>query len=314
VVTDEPKPPDPPIPTGGSAIYARAGVLENTTALRSYLKEEKSRGFGTIVLEMKDEDGRLLYLSELPAVVGREEIVIGTLTAKQIVDICIEEGFKPIARINTLKDRLAPSGLGIAYGGWLDNTPANGGKRWSNPFSQGTIDYTAQITAELYEAGFADVIFANTRFPFDVFRGVDLTILPSEVTNSSTNFTGLAGFVNAVSEEVSDANLLLEISLSCFTDGNLSGTSAILRNGGNNLDVGGIVLIFNRGYFESPSVLREGSTIDSVVSGAFSAIAQHTGGLDIIPVLDGSEISENDRERIVEAFSANGFENFIIRN
>jgi hypothetical protein len=314
-ITTAPEHTTPPPPVfAGSAVYARSGVLASSTALRSYLKEEKSRGFGSIVIEMKDEDGRFLYKSTIEAIEGNEEIVTGTLTAQQIVEISIEEGFRPIARINTLKDRVSPTRMGASYHGWLDNTAASGGKRWMNPFSDGAVNYTSLITAELLEAGFADVIFANTKFPFDVFRGVDVSILPAEVTNTSTNFTGLGSFVNGVSQSVKDANILLEIMLDCLVGDSLTGTAAVLRNGGNSLNVGGIVLVFSRAYFDSPSSLHENATIESVTESAFAEVRAHSGDLDIIPVLDGTGISEGDRVKITEAFVSSGFENFIIRN
>jgi hypothetical protein len=316
----------PGVPLGiGNTVYGRTDAFTSSTALRSYLKEEKSKGFDTIIIEMKNDIGKLLYKSEIAAVSAMNtadaaDLVIGTLTARQIADICKEEGFTPIARVNTLKDHTAPVKIaGIGYANWLDDHADRGGKRWANPFLEGTVDYNAQIVAELFGAGFADVVFANTVFP--VFRNIDFTILPHEVTDAASNFTGLGSFVNAVSADVSDANILLEVLLSCFIEtGSIpSGSAAILRNGGDSLDVGGIVLVFSREYFDSPSVIAQSSadgaaTIEGLVKQAFAAVREFSGELAIIPVLDGLTITESDREAIAAAFKADGFDKFIVRN
>jgi hypothetical protein len=318
---DEPPPPVSII--GGMAVYAPSNVLGSSASLSAFIESVKTDGFDSVVIEMKDEEGRLLYKSAAEIIPLNSQIVTGTLTAEQIASACTAAGLRPIARISTLKDHTAP---GTAAGripdvsykflndgwDWYHGDPNAGGKPWASPFLQGTVDYTAQITAELFSAGFADVIFANTIFP--IFFDSDAGRIGAHITNPEQRFPGLMNFVNAVSSDVSSntsqAQLLLEMALGCFADGTPRGTAEILRNGGDSLDVSAIVLIFTRNDLESDANI----SIENMVKQAFTTVSAHSGELEIVPLLDGANLSDNDRSAIIAAFSANGYENYIIRN
>ncbi|MCL2036107.1 MAG: putative glycoside hydrolase [Oscillospiraceae bacterium] len=296
-----------------SSVYINRDALitGDSGALRAQLQSARANGFSSVVIEMKDDTGRVLYVSEVEGAAFVSEYVEAftpILTAKQIADICAEEGVVPVARISTLKDHTAPSG--VVYSGWLDNRRENGGKPWANPYSERTVSYNAEITAELYASGFENVIFANTLYP--VFGSYDIPLLPEPVTNPSTNFIGLMNFLNGVSGGVPQANTLIEVKMSDFRGDDLSGSATILRNGGDSLHVKGITLIFEREYFDRFSATED--DVESVVRTAFETVRGYSGGLEILPVLDGAGISDNDRERIVEAFGKNGYENFAVKN
>jgi hypothetical protein len=317
VTSDEPPLVEPPNSGfAADAVYARSNVLTGSTALRSYLKEEKSKGFKSVVIEMKDDEGRLLYKSEIEELSAFDEIVTGTLTAAQIVEICLEEGLIPVARVNTLKDHIAPKKLqGIGFVNWLDNKPEEGGKRWSNPFLEGTVEYNANIVRELSEAGFSDIVLANTIFPY--FRGKDFTLLPEHETNPATRFSALSDFINAVSDslgEVGDSKVFLEMNLACFDGGNPAKTSEILKNNADSLRVDGILAVFNREFFDSFNSQEIIPTVEMVVEQGFSMMSRHSGSLEIIPLIDGTGISEKDRDTIENAFISCGFENYTVRN
>ncbi|MCL1789358.1 MAG: putative glycoside hydrolase [Oscillospiraceae bacterium] len=303
----------------GNAVYAPSNVLASSAALSSYLETVKSDGYDSIVVEMKDEEGRLLYQSKIKKVTAADGISTGTLTAEQIANAAIAVGIKPIARISTLKDHIASEKIDdVSYYGWVDNVPGVG-KRWANPFSDGTVDYISDITAELYKAGFTDIIFANTIFPKQYFSGLDFEVLPYYVTDGSNRFTGLGEFVNKVAGNNPDANIILEVSLGCFTDGELGKTAEILRNldsrNSDSLNVGAIVLTFTREDFQvSGANARTAPSFEKMVKDGLSKVKNHSGDLDIIPLFDRDGLPENDRNKIAEAFSANGLEVFIIRN
>jgi hypothetical protein len=318
---NEPNDHPDPVAVSGNAVYAPSNVLASSAALSSYLETAKSGGFDSIVIEMKDEEGRLLYQSDIEMVLAAGEISIGTLTAEQIANAAIAAGLKPIARISTLKDHIASERIiDVSYFGWLDDVPGLG-KRWANPFLDGTAAYISEITAELHQAGFDDIIFANTIFP--TFRGIDYEILPSHVTDANTRFAGLGDFVNTVADNNPDVNILLEMSLGCFVDGTVVRTAEVLRNlegrgGSLSENISAIVLIFSRDDFtlsDEESGARRGSTsTERIVKDGLAQVTQHSGDLEIVPLLDRDGLSENDCNKISEVFSDNGLENFIIRN
>jgi hypothetical protein len=305
--------------SAGSAVYAPSNVLSSSTTLSAFLETAKSDGYDSVVIEMKDDEGKLLYKSSIDVVASDNEINTGTLTAEQIAKTVTDAGLTPIARISTLKDHIAPQKLkDVSYVGWLDNTPQAGGKRWSNPHLPGTKLYIAQITSELHEAGFSDVVFANTIFP--VFRGVDFTILPVNETNPETRFTALAEIVN--NSALAGSNILIEVTFSDLAGagGNPEGTAEILRNGSDSLEAEGLVLLFTASDFgtgtgsNSNSNSNSSVSVEKIISQAFSEVEKHSGKMTILPLLDRSGLSESDIEEISAAFESNGSSHFMVRN
>jgi len=320
--TDEPSSSNNGGIDAGTAVYAPSTVLESSAALSSYLAKAKTDGFSTVVIEMKDEEGKLLYKTGIEIVASDSEVTVGTLNAKQIADACIAAGLKPIARISTTKDHIAPAKIAdVSYAGWLDDRPGVG-RLWANPFLAGTVTYISEITSELQEAGFSEIIFANTIFP--VFRGIDFQMLSPDITNPETRFTALGNLVNVAADDTPDANMLIEVALRDITDTALIGTAEILRNDGGDLDVTGVILVFSHEDFENstpvgtspPSTTDRGVGvgIGKTVKDGFAKAVANAGRLDIIPLLDRSNLSKSDLDAITEAFVDEGYENYIIRN
>jgi hypothetical protein len=326
---NEPLPEPPPLPEPiGKTVYAPPNVLTNQASLSSYLESAKTAGYEAVVIEMKDSEGRLLYKSDIEVLSEENEpkIIIGTLTAGQVVSACEAAGLRPVARINTLMDRLSPSKIKeVSYKfadgsnmSWMDNSPENGGKFWANPFLSGTKAYLSEITSELYKAWFDTVIFANTVFPD--FKPYDISILSSELTDDKTRFSALGNLLNYISENSHaedgspGVNILLEISLNDIINGGEPvKTAEILR--ANSLAAGGIVLIFTKAEAETAVTGGNITTpeLSALVKDAFSKAESKTE-LEIIPLLDGSALSESDMEKILIAFSDMGYESFISRN
>ena len=314
---DDSATPQPLSAMRGSVVYAPTNVLASSAALSSYLETAKNDGFDAIVIEVKDEDGKLLYQSNIERVTATEGVVFGTLTAEQIANAAIAVGLRPIARVNTLKDHIGTEKInGMSYIGWIDNTPALGGKRWANPYEDGTAEYISEITAELHEAGFIDVILANTTFPKQRFSVLDIEILESRVTDPEVRFVGLGEFVNKVAEYNPDVNVFLEMTVDCFADQVPVRTAEILRHleKGGELNAKGIVLVFTRNNFAAPAAPASNDSIEKKVKDLLSKIQKHSKDLEIILLLDKDSLSESDFDEITAAFNANGHENLITRN
>jgi hypothetical protein len=292
--------------------------LSNAAALSAFLVNARSDGFDVVVIEMKDEIGRLLYQSEVvtgepPMQVNQiREIVTGTLTAQAIVAAVEEEGMRPVARINTLKDHIAPTRLrDVRFDGWLDGRPDAGGRAWANPFREGTQNYISEIIGELQGAGFAEIILANTIFPKQRFSGTDISILPGYVTDLETRYNGLVQFINAVADNNPDTTILLEVAADCFAnltdDSELMGTAEVLRGDSFAANVRGVVPILARGNFAR-------SGIAEAVPQLLTLIDENSGALTVIPLLDVADLSDEERDWVLSSFAENGFENFILRN
>ncbi|MCH5201209.1 MAG: hypothetical protein J1F60_09650 [Oscillospiraceae bacterium] len=161
-----------PVSGGKGAYVLTEAALTNQASLSSALESAKQAGCSVIIVTLKDVEGHLLYKSEL-ADVKDTEIVTGTMTAQQIVSVIKGKGFTEVKALTpTLYDRLAPVYVDdmcyrFAAGGvqWLDGAPDKGGKRWADPFLDGTKDYYKRLTKELTDAGFDEVLLSELRFP-----------------------------------------------------------------------------------------------------------------------------------------------------
>jgi hypothetical protein len=293
-----------------NAILAPSSVLDNQTSLAAYIRQAENNGFNAVVLEIKDSTGQLFYASEFEPIQG-SEIIRGTLTAEQIIAAFDGTGVKPIARLNTLLDRLAPRVLAdVSYvfeaggGRWADDFLDLGGKLWANPFLGGTRDYHLFITDELVNAGFTDIILANINFPR--FRNSDRELLEARFTAPATRFEGLVGFVKAL--EASSANLYLEMTVADLLED--VATAEVLR-GGKDLNSFELLLIYNRDDFSAEH--ETSSNTSAIVSAMYGRAANQFGDFGITPLLNREGLSDREIADVLGVFGDLGFESFIIR-
>jgi hypothetical protein len=307
-----------------AAIFAPSSVLDNSTSLAAYIQQAKNNGYNAVVLEMKDTTGNLLYAGTYERL--NDDIIRGTLTAEQIIAVFEGTEVMPIARINTVLDQLAPRFIDdVSYffadmsTRWADGRIEEGGKLWANPFLQGTRDYIAFLVGELADAGFEEIILANTLFPH--FRPYDVSILEPEFTNRSTRFEGLAGLINAAAQNSGSARIIVEMSLKDVVESfaGFGGTAEVLR-GRRDLDEGlNLLLIYNKDDFgaemmtgESSSVILPG-TMPALINMLFRQAEIQISDLEIIPAFSNSGLTETETADILGAFAELGFESFMIR-
>jgi len=298
------------------AVYAPPNVLTGTAALSAFLETAKSGGYEAAVIEMKDAEGRLLYKSEIDVLVGLDEINAGVLTAAQIASSCNGTGIKPIARINTLMDRIAPSKFkDVSYRfsdgtSWLDNRREDGGKLWANPFLPGTVSYIKELTAELYNAGFGDIVFANLTFPN--MREYDMSILPPEVSDMKTRYSALAEVIASAHAACPNANIMTEMSIAdVIANGGPVGTAEILRN--KSVDFNAALIVAGAAELNAGGEAAVTADLSELVKNAY-ATAEKIVGVKIIPCVDGSALSDADKSKVAAALASAGYAEYMARN
>ncbi|MCL2020327.1 MAG: putative glycoside hydrolase [Oscillospiraceae bacterium] len=308
-----------------NAIIAPASVLDNSTSLAAYIQQAKNNGFDAVVLDIKDSAGYLLYNSEYEPIQDTA-LIKGSLTASQIFAAFDNTDIRPVARINTLADRIAPSVIeDVSYvfaqggGRWLDNRVENDGKMWSNPFLQGTRDYNAFLVGELSAAGFTDIILANVIFP--VFRAYDIGVLSPEYTSPATRYEGLVDFVLECEEHKGDARLILEMSLEDVVESyaGFNGSAELLR-GKKDLPDFELLLMYSKDSFgeeyktgESTSVVLPSNDMSALMNVLYKQAANQTSGLELMPGFNREGLSDREISDILIAFAELGYESFIIR-
>lgn len=217
------------------ALFLDEAVLEyyDTDSLKSTIASAKSSGYTAVCVTMKDDMGYVLYKTEIEGVKD-SDAVKGKLTAKQVCDTIKGMGMTPVARINTLKDHTSGIFVGGNYlitgdmGAWHDAAPANGGKKWLDPFNANTVDYIAQMTAELSKAGFGRIVLANTIFP--EFHPTDYSeyLAGQPIGDETARLNALWDVITAADGAARDngAKIMLETdSASLFADSRLSTTA-----------------------------------------------------------------------------------------
>jgi len=163
----EEEPTESPAPDLSGPLHA---VLVSQTSLMAGTAAEQVTlaGGNAVVLNMKNDDGTLSYVSDV-----RLSIVTETSGSDPAVNEAIKEltmtegGLYTIARVSCFRDdlmcRRRPDLAILTSGGylWLDH----GNIRWTSPIQQEATDYLIAICVELAELGFDEILLTNAGYP-----------------------------------------------------------------------------------------------------------------------------------------------------
>jgi len=154
--------------------------------LKEHLEFLRSHGFNAIVVDMKDDWGRLTYDSdlEMPAEI---DAVHPVFDLEELISEAHAAGIYVIGRMVVFKDKRLYQMNGNEYAIWNSSTGGpwshkvpeereeNGETTtvyvqrefWTDPFSEFVWDYNIQIARELEQRGLDEVQFDYIRFPSD---------------------------------------------------------------------------------------------------------------------------------------------------
>ncbi len=210
-------------------------AMKNAQSLSAALSAAKAQGYEKVLFTLKTDGGEFMYKTENSRLIYATDNIVGTLTAREIVNIAKAQGMTPYAAISTLKDPLTGNyAVDIRYNtadgyGWLDAAADNGGKSWLSPFEQETSAFLADITAELASAGFEKIVLRDVMYPQfkDVDYGVYLSNLP-QLTDSGARVSALWSVVSACSAAAKSggASVMLQMDSHDLLASDLLGTTA----------------------------------------------------------------------------------------
>ena len=178
----------------------------------------------------------------------------GSLQLSEIAEAAKAQGWTPVAQLSLLRDNLLPdadaeAGYMVTSGGrWLDNTKENGGKAWASPFSDVTVQYLKDITAEVTAAGFSQIWCTDVVFPN--FRNSDLTYIGESVQNPERK-TALTSLVNTLAQTAGSVPLWVETSAADAA----AGTAEVFDP--ENLTVSGVVLDLQADAGQAQAILPQ---------------------------------------------------------
>lgn len=166
-----PKPVDPgtvhlPTPAVVRGIYLTGWTAGNPATLVKSVYYLKQYGLNTMVIDVKDDDGRLSFAlpGTLAENLGANDHKIAN--PKAVLSYLHSQGIYVIGRLVTFCDpylsHLKPD-LGIQQNGqlWLDNR----GLSWTDPTQTWVEDYNIQIAVAAAHLGFDEIQFDYVRFP-----------------------------------------------------------------------------------------------------------------------------------------------------
>ncbi|MCL2088048.1 MAG: putative glycoside hydrolase [Oscillospiraceae bacterium] len=148
-------------------------ALSSAAAITAFCENAKREGFDAIVIMMKDQNGNIHYQSANELAVSRAAIVPGSITAAEIHSAVNQVQMRSIAMIHTLNDNLISTWASEntylyqnnAGTTWYDRNPANGGRKWLNPYRTAAREYISSLAGELADAGFADILLYSVEYP-----------------------------------------------------------------------------------------------------------------------------------------------------
>lgn len=147
-----------------SGCYISTEQLTNLGALRT---EIKNKGYGTVVIEMKDCFGNFFYDTTIPDVPRADGI--NTSAVASFIKELKDSGCYLIASVPALADQSyclnhVELGLPLKSGAlWVDDKYCY----WMDPKLDGTLSYLETICLELSNLGFREVLLKDFYFPLD---------------------------------------------------------------------------------------------------------------------------------------------------
>lgn len=138
--------------------------------LKQYIRLMKKKGYNALVIDVKDDFGRVLYSGKVP-LARRVGAYVRRLDIKGIVALCRKENIWLIARMVTFKDpklwRYAKNRYAIRdrYTGGVWNPESR--EKWVNPFLSAVRQYNIDLAGEVLALGFDEIQFDYIRFPTD---------------------------------------------------------------------------------------------------------------------------------------------------
>ena len=181
------------------------------------LQKVKDGEYNSVLIELKNKDGYILYNSKVPEAIEwksvKEETTIDALSA--LVKELKAQNLSAVAEIYAFEDNAsqAPNNtentINFIMNGarWYDGDPATGGKRWLNPNKPAAQKYIINIAKEISGMGFDRVLIRSAHYPN--LKGMAAAVLALE---GKTQPQVLTEFAKNLATEVPTAQLVFEAS------------------------------------------------------------------------------------------------------
>jgi hypothetical protein len=151
-------------------IYIPFYLLTVPERVRALINFADRAGMNALVIDIKGDDGRLAYKSQIALASEIEAPYAGSMIGLDDVLKLAKQGMYTIARMVVFKDNMLAKGRpDLAVRDKLTNQAwddcGSGSTFWADPFRKEVIDYNAGLAEEAARMGFDEVQFDYIRFP-----------------------------------------------------------------------------------------------------------------------------------------------------
>lgn len=162
--------------SGLRGVWMPTGLLSDPAAYADTLTAAADAGYNAVIVDVKDADGRLWYISATELAVEAHAIQSRAVSIEQLQQTAQtlqnEYRLTLVPRVYAFRDNTAPryletARISLSKGGgvWYDNDPAAGGRRWLNPYAADARRYIVGLVSELKQAGFSLTVVDGIEFP-----------------------------------------------------------------------------------------------------------------------------------------------------
>lgn len=154
-------------PTKVKAVYLTGWSAGTKGKRESTITNLKENGFNGVVIDIKDEAGRLSYNSNVQTAIDIKASQGMISNVESVIQEFHDNDIYVIGRIVTFKDPLyAKNNIENAYhyadgSAWKDYS----GNNWPNPYNEASWKYPIELAKEAATLGFDEIQFDYVRFP-----------------------------------------------------------------------------------------------------------------------------------------------------
>lgn len=190
--TSTPTPSPSPSPTPGptpmarldfepvKALYLAPGTVTTSSKVDHYIDLANRTEINAYVIDIKSDDGTILYKSEIPDVIAANAHT-ESFDIRKVIEKFHDNNIRIIGRVVTFKDskitKYKPE-LAIKYQGDIFKQPDSGNRisYWLDPTNKGSWEYVASVVKEAVNFGFDEIQFDYIRFPESTLYDYDLVL------------------------------------------------------------------------------------------------------------------------------------------
>lgn len=198
---------------GVGAWYLPVSALSDKESLKRFVSFVKRKDGTAIIIDFKDEDGKLCYSSDNENAILSKAAIYDNETVRNALSYIKSKKLAVIGRVYCFQDNTVTAGnndLAVTYldsdVNWLDES----GKAWLNPFSKKARSYLFEIIEETLSFSVDGILLEAVSFPYE--GATDTLGYRGQKDNESRNDV-LKSFISSVKKKMPE-NKMLFVSLS----------------------------------------------------------------------------------------------------